>query len=116
MRFHLIDDTCYTSKVSSSFSNEIKTEKFSVINEFEIVKKIGHTIQKKDELINDENEDEEVENNTKSIWPSHNFILANANTFLSITKSNCVKIRLPFCKHFSYTSSFKYILQRVLRI
>jgi len=26
------------------------------------------------------------------------------------------KSRLPFCKHLSYTSSYKYILQRVLRI
>jgi hypothetical protein len=26
------------------------------------------------------------------------------------------KKRLPFCKHFSYTASYKYILQRTLRI
>lgn len=26
------------------------------------------------------------------------------------------KERLPFCKHFSYSSSFKYIIQRVIRI
>lgn len=29
---------------------------------------------------------------------------------------NCLSGSLPFCEHLSYTSSFKYILQRVLRI
>jgi hypothetical protein len=33
-----------------------------------------------------------------------------------VTYFNFPKNRLPFCKHFSYTSSCKYILQRVLRI
>ena len=33
-----------------------------------------------------------------------------------IYRCTCLNGSLPFCEHLSYTSSFKYILQRVLRI
>ncbi len=44
------------------------------------------------------------------------YILLPDYTSLLVTFYNFPNNRLPVCTHFSYTSSYKYILQRVLRI
>ena len=48
------------------------------------------------------------------LLPKYFFTLAYAS--LLIYFYSYFKNRLPFCKHLSYASSYKYILQRVLRI
>lgn len=74
-------------------------------------------IEKKDDFTRVENEDEEedVVFARKYILLTKYFVtLACVSVFSYFY--NYIKNRLPFCRHFSYTSSYKYILQRVLRI
>jgi hypothetical protein len=70
---------------------------------------------KNPELLNIEDESEDFRI-IKKVVPFANYaiLLASVTYFGSLFKE--VKAKLPFCIHFSYTSSFKYILQRVLRI
>ncbi|WP_442589059.1 hypothetical protein ACSBL2_23860 [Pedobacter sp. AW31-3R] len=71
--------------------------------------------EKKDEFISIADEDEDIVFSRKYVLltKSH-VVLATASVlhhFYSYTRN-----RLPFCSHFSYTSSYKYITQRVLRL
>ncbi|ETZ23895.1 hypothetical protein [Pedobacter sp. V48] len=70
---------------------------------------------KKEDFISVEDEDDDLVSVRKSILPAKYFAtLTYASTL--IYSNAYFKNRLPFCKHLSYTSSYKYILQRVLKI
>jgi hypothetical protein len=79
----------------------------------------NHNISDKKESLSIDFDDDDVQEDflvvRKYMLPiTYFFTLASLsifNLFYSHTKN-----RLPFCTHFSYTSSRKYILQRVLRI
>lgn len=71
--------------------------------------------EKKEDLISVEDDDEEPVFNRKYVVLVKYFItLAWASVLIHFY--SCFKNRLPFCKHLSYASSYKYILQRVLRL
>lgn len=78
---------------------------------------IKHEIlnDKKEDLINvDDNEDEPVFSR-KSVLISKAYLALNDPSLLiELHNSSCN--RLPICRHFSYTSTYTYLLQRVLRL
>jgi len=68
----------------------------------------------KEYFFNVEDEDEDFTFVRKYVLQAKYFILF---TYTVILSSICKhRETLPFCSHFSYISSYKYILQRVLRI
>lgn len=67
------------------------------------------------EFFNVENEDEDFVFSKKSVVFVSYFITL-ATIFCFGYSFNPFKNRLPFCTHFSYTSSHLYLQQRVLRI
>jgi hypothetical protein len=69
----------------------------------------------KEDFINVEEDDEEFVIARKHI-ELVNYFVTLAYASILVHFFNYLKNRLPFCKHLSYTSSYKYILQRVLRI
>jgi hypothetical protein len=70
---------------------------------------------KKEDFISVEDEDDDLVSVRKSVLPAKYFAtLTYASTL--IYSNAYFKNRLPFCKHLSYASSYKYILQRVLKI
>lgn len=70
---------------------------------------------KKEDFISVEDEDDDLVSVRKSVLPAKYFATLNYASIL-IYSNAYFKNRLPFCKHLSYTSSYKYILQRVLKI
>lgn len=72
--------------------------------------------QKKDDLISlADDDDDDLLSARKFVIVTKHFV-ALSYAFISFHFCDYHKNRLPFCRHFSYTSSFKYILQRVLRL
>ena len=69
----------------------------------------------KEDLINIEEDEEEFVIARKHI-ELVNYFVTLAYASILVHFYNYLKNRLPFCKHLSYKSSYKYILQRVLRI
>jgi len=67
------------------------------------------------EFFNVENEDEDFVFSKKSVVLVSYFITL-ATIFCFGYSFTTLKNRLPFCTHFSYTSSHLYLQQRVLRI
>lgn len=72
------------------------------------------TNQKKEELISLEIEDEDLSFSRKYILTRCLLALIYASALFFL--ASYLKKRLPYCWHLSYTSSFKYILERALRI
>ena len=70
---------------------------------------------KKEEFISVEDDDDDLVSARKYVSVVKSFIVLACTTIL-IDFYSSFKNRLPFCKHLSYTSSYKYILQRVLRL
>jgi hypothetical protein len=68
----------------------------------------------REDFISVEDDDEQVVS-WKQVLPAKLFTSADYASLL-VNFHHYQKNRLPFCTHFSYTSSYKYILQRVLRI
>jgi hypothetical protein len=68
----------------------------------------------REDFISIEDEDDLIVTRKFSV-PVKYILLPDYNQLL-VTFYNFPNNRLPFCTHFSYTSSYKYILQRVLRI
>ncbi|WP_285057128.1 hypothetical protein [Pedobacter ginsengisoli] len=68
--------------------------------------------EKKEDLIGIE-DDEDLASSRKYMPPVICFIILAS---ISLYCYSFLKSSLPFCWHLSYTSSYKYILQRVLRI
>lgn len=79
----------------------------------QVTKNNGLT-DRKEELISIE-DDEDVVSSRKYVLPAMYFIIL-AYASVSINFSCYLKSSLPFCGHLSFTSSYKYILQRVLRL
>ncbi|MFP5079015.1 hypothetical protein [Pedobacter sp. JCM 36344] len=69
----------------------------------------------KEDFINIEDDDEEFVIARKHI-ELINYFVTLAYASILVHFYNYLKNCLPFCKHLSYKSSYKYILQRVLRI
>lgn len=79
--------------------------------------KYNSLTEKKEDFLRVETEDDEED----SLFARKYVLLVSFFTaFVSTSVLDCFysyfNNRLPFCSHFSYTSSYKYILQRVLRI
>lgn len=81
---------------------------------FSLVKS-NHLIEKREDLMSAEDEVEDLVFSRKYVLLSKYFITLACASLL-IYCCSYFKNRLPFCKHLSYASSYKYILQRVLRI
>lgn len=79
------------------------------------VYKNGNLADKREDFVSISDEDEDLVCSRKQIVASKS-IVALACSFTLHHFYNYPKNRLPFCSHLSYTSSYKYILQRVLRI
>jgi len=69
----------------------------------------------KEDFINLEDDDEELVV-TRKYAELTKYYVTLAYASILVHFYNYLKNRLPFCKHLSYSSSYKYILQRVLRI
>lgn len=80
--------------------------------------KNNHVSEKKESL-NIDFDDDDIQEDfifaRKYVLPLTYFIILTSLSILG-TSASTVKNRLPFCAHFSYTATNKYILQRVLRI
>ena len=61
-------------------------------------------------------DDDENEDIIKKHVSRARYFLAFCYTFISNSRFSFLAERLPSCKHLSYTSSCKYIIQRALRI
>jgi hypothetical protein len=80
--------------------------------------KAAHPVKKKEsESKGEEMEDEEeLTSSSKKHFEFSNFCVAFFYTFTPGFTSLIQFDRLPFCEHFSYSSSFKYLLHCVFRI
>lgn len=87
-----------------------------LIKNFPLVKH-NHLSEKKDDFISIENEEESEDFNysRKQIIPVKYTLELYSSAILFLLQDT-TKNRLPLCRYLSYTSSPKYILQRVLRI
>lgn len=82
--------------------------------EFHLVKH-NNMSDKREDFLSIDDEDEDQVCLRKQIVVTKSFA-ALAQTFAFDLLRLHPKNRLPFCSHLSYISSYKYILQRVLRI
>ena len=71
--------------------------------------------ERREEYLSIDNEDEDLVCSRKQVVISKAYVILPC-TFRLNHFYNYPKNRLPFCSYLSYTSSYKYILQRVLRI
>lgn len=79
------------------------------------VAKDHRLIEKSQDVFEVENDDEDFVFAKKDILLVSYFIALAAFCYLT-NNSRFKKSSLPFCAHFSYTASSKYLTQRVLRI
>lgn len=101
--------------IAKSQQEQIQQTKSALNTQDLSVLKNGKLSEKKEYFINISDDDDEVNNSRKQIITSkYAFALAYSFTLHHFYKHP--ETRLPFCSHFSYTSSYKYIFQRVLRI
>ena len=70
---------------------------------------------KKEDFIGIEDDDDELTLSRKFTLLERNIIPVPYVSLTDYPNNNFI-VRLPFCRHLSYASSFKYILQRVLRL
>lgn len=79
-------------------------------------------IIKKNTILNEDEEFFGIENENDGPVFSRKYVLLAESSVIVVYASilfcfyHYQKKRLPFCKHLSYTASYKYILQRTLRI
>lgn len=89
--------------------------KFGRVNQIFPMIKDNSLNERREDLISVEDEDDDFMSSRKYVLlVRYFFTLAYASVLIYFY--NYIKSRLPFCKHLSYASSYKYILQRVLRI
>ena len=105
---HSVYSETHHSKISSATIQ--KFEKSKQVN-------LRNSIpgEKKEEFISVEDEDDDQVFVRKSVVPAK-YVMALTYASILIYSNYRPKNRLPFCKHLSYISSYKYILQRVLKI
>jgi hypothetical protein len=105
--------TSYLTALNITKSGQIKS---AITNLSSLQLENNSLAKKKEDLsIDDGNEGEDFTILRKSVLITRFFVTLASLSILS-SLYNFIKNRLPFCSHFSYTSSFIYILQRVLRI
>nr|WP_068887623.1 hypothetical protein [Pedobacter panaciterrae] len=105
-------------RIGYSVSGNIeKTQQTKIVNTNQELPVINSNTpgEKRDSFITVEDDDDDLVCARKSALPV-NYFITIAYASILIYSDNYVKNRLPFCKHLSYTSSYKYILQRVLKI
>jgi len=105
-------------KISDSIvqhGTKVQQAKIGNLNSDRFIVKNSHLNEKKEDFFSIEDEDEDVVfSGTDLLLHKYFITLSYAST--STYSNNYFNVRLPFCRHLSYTSSFKYILQRVLRL
>lgn len=94
--------------------DKIQQVKFENTNKVFPVVKNNSVTEKKEESFSLEDEDEEVMPTRRYILVKYFTTLVHASILICFY--SYFKNRLPFCSYLSYTSSYKYILQRVLRL
>jgi hypothetical protein len=82
---------------------------------FPVIKDNGFN-DKKEEFVSLENEDDDDSLFSRKQVLLAKYFITLAYASLLICFYNYFKNRLPFCRHLSYSSSYKYLLQRVLRL
>jgi len=128
--FHLVFSFCLLLLTGSCYgvapagNNDINRSSQSIVkthHEFAEYASQGLSLRKntnfkenREDFISVEDDDDLVIAR-KFIAPTK-YILIPDYASLVVSFYSYSKTRLPFCKHLSYTSSYKYILQRVLRI
>lgn len=93
-------------------SHQVKAEKTGLHSSRIKSKKLPG---KKEDLISLENEVDDISFGRKYVLLSECILTIAYASFLFFI-AGYLKNRLPFCWHLSYISSYKYILQRVLRL
>lgn len=105
-----------TSFYSAARISEKKEQvKFGRIAQNFPLVKLNTFSDKDEDFISIENEDDDFAFTRKQTLPARH-LTALVPSSAPVHFYNYSKNRLPFCRHLSYTSSFKYILQRVLRL
>jgi len=101
---------------AQTFRNQQHDNSSSLIHNLTVSKKNAES-EKQESIVSieSENEDEDLTFTRKYVVLAQFFITLSYTTFLLLL-GNYLKNELPHCRHLSYTSSNKYILQRVLRI
>lgn len=102
---------CYSA---AQYIEKVQQAKFGNTDQgFHIIKNTSSLSDKKEDFISVEDDDDLASTRNHVVIVKN--IIAVAYTSILIDFYNNFKNRLPFCKHLSYTSSYKYI-QRVLRL
>jgi len=101
---------------NSSAQRIVKTKQYSFayLHGGICLRKNRNLSDNREDFISVEDDDEQVVS-WKHVLPAK-LITSPDYASLLVNFYHYPKNRLPFCTHFSYTSSYKYILQRVLRI
>lgn len=82
---------------------------------FPVIKDNGLTDKREDFISLEDEDDDDFAFSRKYVLLAKYFItLAYASILICFYKH--LKNRLPFCRHLSYSSSYKYLLQRSLRL
>jgi hypothetical protein len=93
---------------------ETQKVKITSLNQNAVVTNISLT-EDDNYLIDDEDEDENVAFNSKYVLIAKFFIILSYTFIFSYLYSR-FKTGLPVCKHLSYIGSYKYLIQRALKI
>ena len=104
-----------TRNTVAQTTDKIKQLSFSVINHDHAVVKSNSTGQGGSFLISDLDEDENNPLARRYLLLAKYSLIVSYTLVLSYLFS-CLKESLPVIRHLSYTSSYKYIVQRALRI
>ena len=117
-RYDHVDAGLYHHRVSHSPAQHMEKTlltKFRNTDQAFLLIKNNSLSEKRENFLNAEDEAEDFAFSRKYISLPRYFIALTYASVLIFFYSYS-KNRLPFCKHLSYASSYKYILQRVLRI
>jgi len=94
---------------------KVEAAKFGHVNQIFPIIKDNSLNEKREDFVSVEDDDDDLIFSRKNVLlVRYFFTLAYASILIAFY--SYFKNRLPFCKHLSYSSSYKYILQRVLRI
>lgn len=115
-RYDHVDAGLYHNRVSHATAQHMKKTLLTRDTDqtFLLIKN-NSLSEKRESFLNAEDEAEDYAFSRKYLSLPRYFIALTYASVLIFFYSYS-KNRLPFCKHLSYASSYKYILQRVLRI
>jgi hypothetical protein len=113
---HLYADTdqdyLYRSLQQHSEST-VQIKVFDISNHHPLISNAPASGKKKEKIKATEVEEEESVSARKHLQISHYFCLSSQQP---TSKHSYLKNPLPFCNHFSYSSSDKFIVHRVIRV